>query len=42
MNKLKEIITFEDFTKTDIRIGTITEVNDFEKAKKPAYKITID
>ena len=42
MNKLKDIITFEDFTKIDIRIGTILEVHDFEKANKPAYQITID
>ncbi|VAW12005.1 Protein secretion chaperonin CsaA [hydrothermal vent metagenome] len=38
----KEIITFEDFQKIDIRIGTITEVNEFPKAKIPAYKIKVD
>ena len=35
-------ISFEDFTKIDIRTGTIIEVNDFPKAKKPAYQLTID
>jgi|SRR5579859_374447 len=35
-------IQWEDFEKIDIRIGTITEVNDFPKAKKPAYQLTID
>ncbi len=35
-------ITFDDFNKVDIRIGTIIEVNDFPKAKKPAYQLTID
>ena len=31
-NKMKEKITFEDFLKVDIRIGTIIEVNDFPNA----------
>ncbi len=38
----KDVITFEDFQKIDIRIGTIIEVNDFPKAKIPAYIIKID
>lgn len=42
MNKIKPTISFEDFTKVDIRIGTIIEVNDFPKARKPAYQLTID
>ncbi len=36
------MITWDDFEKIDIRVGTITEVNDFPKAKRPAYQITID
>jgi tRNA-binding protein len=36
------MITWDDFEKIDIRIGTIIEVSDFEKAKKPAYKLKID
>lgn len=39
---MKPEITFEDFQKVDIRIGTIIEVNDFPKARKPAYQLTID
>ncbi|MGB0890808.1 MAG: tRNA-binding protein [Flavobacteriaceae bacterium] len=39
---MKEEISFEDFVKVDIRIGTIIEVNDFPKARKPAYQIHID
>ncbi|CAI8177783.1 MAG: putative chaperone CsaA [Formosa sp. Hel1_33_131] len=37
-----ETITFEEFSKIDLRIGTIIEVNDFPKAHKPAYQLTID
>ena len=39
---MKEEITFEDFVKIDLRIGTIIEVLDFEKARKPAYQLKID
>jgi tRNA-binding protein len=36
------MISWDDFEKVDIRVGTILEVTDFPKAKKPAYQITID
>ena len=36
------MITWEDFENIDIRCGTIIEVNDFPKARKPAYQLTID
>jgi len=39
---MEKEINFEDFLKVDIRIGTIIEVNDFPKARKPAYQLTID
>lgn len=34
--------TFDDFMKLDIRVGEISEVEFFEKAKKPAYKLWVD
>ncbi len=38
---LKETITFDDFTKLDIRTGTIVEATKMEKAKK-LLKLTVD
>ena len=37
-----DTITWADFEKIDIRIGTIIEARDFPKAKKPAYQLVID
>jgi len=39
---MNDIITFEDFAKVDLRIGTIIKVNDFPEARNPAYQLTID
>ena len=37
-----ELITWNDFEKIEIRVGQVIEVNDFPKARKPAYKLLID
>ena len=39
---MKTTIAFEDFSKMDLRIGTILEVKDFPEANNPSYKLTID
>ncbi len=37
-----ESIAWEDFAKVELRVGTITAVDEFPEAKKPAYRLTVD
>ena len=39
---MEKEITWQDFAKIDMRVGTIIEVNDFPEARKPAYQLRID
>lgn len=36
------MISWHDFEKIDMRVGTIVEAKSFEKAKKASYQVTID
>lgn len=36
------MISFDDFQKVDIRVGTVLAVDDFPQARKPAWKLTVD
>lgn len=35
-------ISWNDFEKVELRVGTVLEVFDFPEARKPAYKLRVD
>ncbi|HEU4789188.1 MAG TPA: tRNA-binding protein [Flavobacterium sp.] len=35
-------LTWSEFERVEMRVGTILEVNDFPEARKPAFQLTID
>ena len=40
--KVQETITFNEFEKIEIRVGTIVDVQEFPEARRPAYKLWVD
>jgi len=39
---MNENISWNDFSKIDMRVGTIIEIKDFPEARKPAYQLHVD
>ncbi|GGE26011.1 MULTISPECIES: tRNA-binding protein [Sphingobacterium] len=39
---MEKLISWDEFEQVDLRVGTILEVADFPKAKRPAYQILVD
>ncbi|WP_313516216.1 tRNA-binding protein [Sphingobacterium sp.] len=39
---MEKLISWEEFEQVDLRVGTILEVSDFPKARRPAYQLLVD
>ena len=39
---VQETISWDDFMRVDLRVGTIVAVDDFPEARRPAYKLQVD
>ena len=37
-----ELISTDDFTRVDVRVGRVVEVSDFPEARRPAWRLRID
>ena len=42
MRRMTEPISFAEFERVDVRVGTIVDVQPFPEARKPAWKLWID
>ncbi len=39
---MTDTISWEDFTKVELKIGTVVRAEEFPEARKPAYKVWVD
>jgi tRNA-binding protein len=39
---MQDAITYADFERVDVRVGRIVQVEDFPRARNPAYKVAVD
>lgn len=39
---MKDEISWDHFEAVELRVGTVTEVKDFPKARRPAYQVWVD
>ena len=42
MDTSMETISWADFAKIELRVGTVVDVQDFPEARKPAYIVVVD
>lgn len=42
MAEASGLIGYDDFTRVDIRVGTVVEVEPYPEARRPAYKLKVD
>lgn len=42
MNDAQTTIEYEDFTRVDVRVGTVREARPFPEARKPLLRLSID
>ena len=42
MTALKDVTTYDQFERLDVRVGRILDVQPFPRARNPSYKVSVD